>query len=242
MRQNMLYEEPFVAVFPSLVREMGGDVTAAAVMQHIFFRSSSRETFDDGEGICWWPVSLGDIAEEIGISPKQAQRAVAKLREAGHLHVQKLGGTDRRNYYSVPSIVPYGLMEGPHTGSSKDPIWADVPIYERSKREEEDLRKAHEPDPFDTFWEIYPRREAKAAARKAWDKALKRADAGEILSGAAQYRDDLNREPKFTAHAASWLNADRWLDEPLPQEPRAISGTAMYFDLISEMEGPRALG
>jgi hypothetical protein len=241
MRQNMLYEEPFVAVFPSLVREMGGDVTAAAVMQHIFFRSSARETFEDGEGIRWWPVSLGEIADEIGISAKQAQRAVGKLRDAGHLAIQKLGGTDRRNFYSVPSMRPYGLMEGPHTGSSKDPIRADVPIYQRSKREEEDLRKAHEPDPFDAFWEIYPRREAKASARKAWQKALGRADPGQILAGAERYRDDPNREPKFTAHPASWLNGDRWLDDPLPTS-RAISGTEMYFDLISEMEGPRALG
>lgn len=76
------------------------------------------------------------------------------------------------------------------------------------------------PDPavaFDEFWKIYPRREAKAAARKAWDKAIKRADPGAITEGARRYRDDPGRDPKFTAHAATWLNADRWTDEPLPR-------------------------
>lgn len=243
MQRNMLYDEPFVAVFPSLVREMGGDVTAAAVMQHIYFRSSSRETFQDGEGIRWWPVSLGDIADEIGISAKQAQRAVGKLREAGHLDIRKLGGTDRRNFYSVPSMRPDGLMEEPGRGSSKDPERALVPSYERREREEEDLRRPSPPIAlFDEFWEIYPRREAKAAARKAWEKAVRRANPEEILSGARRYRDDPNREPRFTAHPASWLNADRWLDDPLPEESRNKSGSEMYFDLLSEVEGPRALG
>lgn len=69
---------------------------------------------------------------------------------------------------------------------------------------------------FDEFWLTYPRKQAKQAARAAWSKALKRASASAIISGAMRYRDDPNREPEFTAHATSWLNAGRWDDEPLP--------------------------
>ncbi len=68
---------------------------------------------------------------------------------------------------------------------------------------------------FDRFWSVYPRREAKAAARKAWNKAILRVDSERILAGAAKYRDQPGREPQFTAHAATWLNADRWDDEPV---------------------------
>lgn len=66
---------------------------------------------------------------------------------------------------------------------------------------------------FNEFWEVYPLRKAKGAALKAWAKALKQATADEIIAGAARYRDDPQRKPDFTAHAASWLNAARWEDE-----------------------------
>lgn len=78
--------------------------------------------------------------------------------------------------------------------------------------------KSASPDRFDEFWNIYPRREAKAAARKAWTSAIKRGDTDKILAAAASYRDDPRRQradPKFTPHPATWLNQDRWDDEPL---------------------------
>jgi hypothetical protein len=69
---------------------------------------------------------------------------------------------------------------------------------------------------FVEFWNCYPRREAKPAALKALAKALGRADLEAIVKGAQRYRDDPNRDPAFTAHAATWLNRDGWNDPPLP--------------------------
>jgi hypothetical protein len=40
-----------------------------------------------------------------------------------------------------------------------------------------------------------------------------------------RYRNDPNREPEFTAHPATWLNAGRWDDDPLP--PRRTNGSAV---------------
>lgn len=69
---------------------------------------------------------------------------------------------------------------------------------------------------FGTFWAAYPRHEKRAEAVKAWEKAVKRADPAAIVAGAVRYLQDPNRDPAFTAHASSWLNGDRWEDEPLP--------------------------
>lgn len=69
---------------------------------------------------------------------------------------------------------------------------------------------------FDSFWSVYPRKEAKGAARKAFAKAIKRTTIDELIRGAEQYRDDPNREPKFTVQAPRWLNEERWDDGPLP--------------------------
>lgn len=78
---------------------------------------------------------------------------------------------------------------------------------------------------FDEFWKTYPRREAKAAARKAWDKALGRASPARIIAAAAAYRDLPSREQKYTKHPATWLNNDCWLDErPPPSNVIALHG------------------
>lgn len=69
---------------------------------------------------------------------------------------------------------------------------------------------------FDDFWAVYPRRSDKAAAKKAFDKAIKITNVSDILEGAQRYADDPNRDPEFTKHAATWLNHGCWEDEPLP--------------------------
>lgn len=72
-------------------------------------------------------------------------------------------------------------------------------------------------DDFETFWQAYPRKVAKLQARKAFTSALKREASGEILAGVARYAADPNLpEREFIPHPATWLNGDRWADEPLP--------------------------
>jgi hypothetical protein len=77
--------------------------------------------------------------------------------------------------------------------------------------------KPRDDDPgFLAFWSVYPRHIAKQPARKAWRTAIRGgAVPGEIIAGAEHYRDDHKRKSKgieFTAHPATWLNGQRWLD------------------------------
>lgn len=70
---------------------------------------------------------------------------------------------------------------------------------------------------FAEFWELYPKKVAKPAALKAYGNALKRAPHEQIMRGAEAYREARRgQEPKFTAHPTTWLNQDRWNDEPAP--------------------------
>lgn len=98
---------------------------------------------------------------------------------------------------------------------------------------------------FDDFWAAYPRHVAKDAARKAWDAATQRATPSAIIAGALRFRDDPNRDDAYTPHPATWLNAGRWDDEPLP--PRPGSGrqterdrqTAAWRDLPNRLGTPQ---
>jgi len=75
------------------------------------------------------------------------------------------------------------------------------------------------PSSFEDFWEIYPRKVGKRAASAAWVRACRRSLPPTIIAGARRYRDDPNRQPTFTAHPTTWLNQDRWADDPLPARP-----------------------
>lgn len=80
-------------------------------------------------------------------------------------------------------------------------------------------RKADET--FARFWERYPRKKSKQAARKAWDKAAKKVDP-EVLIEAAGRLADSKPNLKYTLYPATWLNRGSWEDEP--DGVRAVSG------------------
>jgi hypothetical protein len=68
---------------------------------------------------------------------------------------------------------------------------------------------------FEDFWCIYPRRIAKLAAKKAWNKALKHSPESHILDGARRYAIERRTEDsQFTKHPSTWLNGGCWMDDP----------------------------
>lgn len=68
---------------------------------------------------------------------------------------------------------------------------------------------------FEEFWAVYPRHQAKGGALRAYTRALKRATREVILAGARRYAvERAGQDKRYTAMAATWLNQDRWTDEP----------------------------
>ena len=78
--------------------------------------------------------------------------------------------------------------------------------------------EVREKESFDLLWETWPRKVGKRAAETAFRRALKRGvPVTAILAGAERLRDDPNLPPKqFIPHLSTWLNGDRWNDEPFP--------------------------
>ena len=70
---------------------------------------------------------------------------------------------------------------------------------------------------FDEFWKIYPRKVGKGQARKAFKAALKKTTLEVILAGVETMKADPLLESEFTPHPATWLNGERWLDDPQPK-------------------------
>lgn len=83
--------------------------------------------------------------------------------------------------------------------------------------EEQTPSSTHVDDAFEAFWSTYPRKVKKGDARKAWAKATKEASPQDITDGAVRYAADCSSkrtDARYIAHPTSWLNSERWTDEP----------------------------
>lgn len=70
---------------------------------------------------------------------------------------------------------------------------------------------------FETWYAIYPRHDDRGHAEPAFLKALHLATLEELIDGARRYaRICADKEPKFIALPATWLNGKRWLDGQSP--------------------------
>lgn len=83
---------------------------------------------------------------------------------------------------------------------------------------ENDLEKEF----LESFWSLYPKKEHKIDAKKAFFKARKTGSKLEtIVQGLKNYiaywQND-NRPKKYIPHAATWLNGKMWVDDCLKQE------------------------
>jgi hypothetical protein len=68
---------------------------------------------------------------------------------------------------------------------------------------------------FDEFWSLYPRKIAKATARKAWQRlsAEQQLMAAKAIDTHCQYWATKETELEFIPHPATWINQERWEDE-----------------------------
>jgi hypothetical protein len=111
-------------------------------------------------------------------------------------------------------------------------------------------------DDFEQFWKEYPRRVAKAEARKAWKQTERvRPNLAMVLKAvkaASQTEQWMRGNGQFIPHASTWLRGERWEDEfevVLPgvvnEKPWHESATGIepevlnwVFSLISSSPGP----
>jgi|GEM_PF-2196909 len=68
---------------------------------------------------------------------------------------------------------------------------------------------------FEAFWSAYPRKDGKASARKAYDRARRKIGHEAIMRAVSAwpFGENVRNGQDFRPHPASWLNGERWNDE-----------------------------
>lgn len=219
---------------------------------------------DDGE--CW--PSMKTIAEKARLSERGAQKIIARLTAAGWISVTVKGGRRGCNVYRVRADKikegREGSEPGPLAGKAKTPN----PVHPEPgspRTGVQETPNGGSPEPprtvkessnadvldaeFEEFWRVCPRKVGKSHARKAYIAARKKVSAAELLTAMKRHALEVRgRDPNYIPHPATWLNGERWADEPprkselrveregVRQQPRS------QFDVIAERYGIQTSG
>jgi hypothetical protein len=92
---------------------------------------------------------------------------------------------------------------------------------------------------FEVFWENYPRRVGKGNARKKFEQAMKKTTLDVILAALAwqvQQPDWLKDGGTYIPYPSSYLNAERWTDEPLAKPAPAMKGADIAAEQQQKMQ------
>lgn len=200
-----------------------------------------------------WP-SQKRLADYSNMSERGVQKCIDKLVSSGELKVEVAAGHSRNQYkpnrYWITIECPPDCDRSmSHRRGEQEYLEGRTPVPPGSnagtvRGEQEFVQTVIEPEEepkenrhsktvlkkssdFDQWWADYPRKEGKGAARKEFDKALKKISLDVLIASAQSYRDDPNREPRFTVQPARWLREERWEDGSLPslvvRKPRKLT-------------------
>lgn len=191
-----------------------------------------------------WHVSVSGL-QAAGTEGRDAiKSALVELKELGYLAVAQHRG-DRGRFGEVeyelhdPATGDGFSVSG---GSSADGLSADgstasgksapykntIPIedHQEEHQREEAAIALFDTVSFDDFWNVWPRKDSRLTAERAWAKAITRADPQTIVDAARVYATSPHRpEKQFVPYGATWLNGDRWND-PAPEPSGASAQVA----------------
>ncbi len=75
---------------------------------------------------------------------------------------------------------------------------------------------------FDIWWKGYPHKVGPGAARKAYEKALTKTSADQLIIGVERYKATKPHDRQW-CNPATWLNRESWLDQPAEVRPNGAT-------------------
>jgi hypothetical protein len=197
--------------------------------------------YADNETLQAFP-SRDTLGKRAFCNVKAVTKAIEELVTIGAVIKQhrKQGDSYQSNLYTLrrvgPSLTPPRVSPDSGVGSdltpprvSDDPLTITTelePLNDRQHFEQDRNIKLQQE--FNSFWEIYPRKLGKGEAKGAFVKAVDKFGADVVLEGVKKFAADPNLpSPQFVPRAATWLNQERWDDEPYSAvDPASIAGVS----------------
>lgn len=234
----------FAMVDPEHVAAVGP--AAAILYARIFWRSQEGP----------WRASRAVMAQETGLSPEMIRTALRVLRDREWITGRRASAWDATVVWSpvsaghtdsgdsLTSIVgnpALSTVVSPPTSIVRDlptsPSVETPKTLPPTPQGESVLPGTGTAGPlagFDDWYALFPRKVAKAAARKAWTQVTRSTRPDVIIAGLRRGLPELQAAHArgFCPHPASWLRAERWEDDttvtPLRRDVPPVDYEAPY--------------
>lgn len=219
--------QPFAQIPNEAIRDPRITVTAFRLLAYLMSHQDGYE------------IGYEQIERQTGMGRYAINEAIKNLEKLGWLLVERPklpNGQFTNKTWTVlnpldAATVGNSTMESHHMGQSTD-------IKKTTTKEEQvkELSESKAQERFDLFWSIYPRKDDKKPAKKAFDR-LSEADQLAAIEGAKRYAADPNLGTRrWQKMGATWLNGECWNNGPLPE----MTKFGPKVDKIAERERENA--
>ena len=160
-----------------------------------------------------WP-SYARLCQDTEMSMATITRKLSYLEEHSFIYRTKRKNTSTLYTLRVSTTDAHVERSDTHTEHSSTLPVSIEPINDNLPMKPTNRIIVMNEFNFDDFWHVYPRKIAKNAARRAYDSALKKVTADEILSAVKIFSaNSRSTEKQYIPHPSTWLNGERWLDD-----------------------------
>jgi len=199
--------QPFAQVPNSAIRDPEISPNAFRLLAYLM---SHKEGYE---------LTYGQIERQTTLGRYAINEAIRILTSKGWLRTER---TKKKNGQFGPTS--FHILDPDAVDSSADDSSAghstmeqptdikNTNYLEKTKDKEKHL------EVFDEFWNLYPKKVAKADALKAWNKAIKRKSPDELLKLTKVYSEGKLPDMTYIPYPASWLNKELYEDVEEPKE------------------------
>lgn len=184
-----------------------------------------------------WGITIQNLADQNGCGKDRIRGYIRELEEFGYLqrsekqrHNEKgyLAGFDYLTQDPPLSDLPTKVEPTKVEPTKDNPTHKNTIVKNTISKNTIDIETNGQ---FDEFWSIYPNRLGKGQARTAFDKAVAKVGVEVVLEGARRLARDPNLPPtQFIPRPATWLNQERWDDDPYPPRETKKADTMRLID------------
>jgi hypothetical protein len=224
---------PYIAYNPALAKAAGGVACGVLLGQMLNLAALHGDTFYR---------TMTQLLADTGLTEREYRVARARLLADGFITVKRIGIPGKNHWTVAWSRVAEALEEAGSVQTSSDTVvltGEDTLVLTgedtlvRTNKNNKKNNKENKPSPdkttvwrgevrtFEQWWAMYPKKVAKQAAVKAWNRLTDK-------QRESAYEDCISRvwaaDSQYDPNPATYLNGRRWEDEPKPREPYPWEG------------------
>jgi predicted transcriptional regulator len=189
--------QPFAQVPNSAIRDPQISPNAFRLLAYLM---SHKEGYE---------LTYGQIERQTTLGRYAINEAIKVLTDKGWLRTERTkkdnGQFGPTSFHILDPEAVDSVADDSSVGHSTVEQPTDIKntnYLENTKTKEKHLEE------FDTFWNYYPKKVAKADALKAWKQATKRKTADELIELAKAYSESKLPDQQYIPYPASWLNKE----------------------------------